>query len=58
MSKNRLLKTCKVFLGGHPVYYPWNHQKAYSFLMISGGIEVHEFVWIFLMLEANFKDNP
>ena len=41
MSKNRLLRTCKVFLGGHPVYYPWNHQKAYSFLMISGGIEVH-----------------
>ena len=31
------------FKGINDLYSPWNHQKTYGFLMISGGIEVNQF---------------
>ena len=39
-------------------YSPWNHQKTYGFLMISGGTEVNQFAQVFLILEAKFGDDP
>ena len=36
---------------------PWNQQKSYGFLMISGGIEVDWFGWIGLMSGVKFGDN-
>ena len=39
-------------------YPPWNHQKTYGFLMISGGIKVNWFAEIHLIVEATFGDEP
>ena len=33
-------------------------QKTYSFLIMSGGIEVNKFIKICLILEAEFEENP
>ena len=36
---------------------PWNHQKTYDFLMISGEREVNLFAKIHLILEAKSEDD-
>ena len=38
-------------------YSPWNHQKTYGFLMISGEREVNLFAKIHLILEAKSEDD-
>ena len=35
---------------------PWNHQKNYGFLIISGGTDVNLFAQIHLILWAKFGD--
>ena len=39
-------------------YSPWSHQKTIGFLMISGGIEFHQFAQIRWILEVKFGDDP